>query len=596
MDTNLWLIHNVPLDINYNWSIDFDSLQQQTDYFFGKRGNDIFEYTFVKDNSVKVNMGIEYSRRFNYLSFLNNVNGKRIYAFIVDRLYINESTVEFRYEVDVYQTYQFNHAFTHSYVEREHQDRWLKNPVRPILNTVSESLDYGNFYNIANKRKEQPTVTWLLITCSEPLSTTIAESRPSQNIPTAYKYYLVPHLQSFRDYKFRISHSSGVKNLLTGLNYYIVAKNLKIVSMSWLPHLPFNLIFSTTSTANVYQISNPPGQELVVPVPSPVQTTGMYGSEHVLEIMYNATYDKTGLSIVSNQNKYTYSNIPLPSSFSTSAAKSSLYESKLLTHPYMYFLMSDCQASPLLIKNEQLPASFSIQSVVSLHAMPKLKYYIPNYAGDADGQVHNITNANVNDMPLINDVYENYLTTQKASATTGIALSLAGGAVALGVGAATGGVGLAMGAGALLTGVGVAGREMAKQKDLANTPDNARAKGNNAPFDLVDRNYGIEFYRFEIDDFYKNMLSDYWHMYGYKTMAVKVPNLRSRLRYNYIKTIQANLIDNVGGAFVSERVPYADLQKLQRIYNNGITIWHNRAGYSIGINDYSRNNVEMSLI
>jgi MoaA/NifB/PqqE/SkfB family radical SAM enzyme len=66
-------------------------------------------------------------------------------------------------------------------------------------------------------------------------------------------------------------------------------------------------------------------------------------------------------------------------------------------------------------------------------------------------------------------------------------------------------------------------------------------------------------------------------MYGYKTNELKIPDLRSRQYWNYIKTINIS---------IQGQMPEADRLRLCNIFDNGVTIWHD--AYHFG--DYSQNN------
>jgi hypothetical protein len=72
-------------------------------------------------------------------------------------------------------------------------------------------------------------------------------------------------------------------------------------------------------------------------------------------------------------------------------------------------------------------------------------------------------------------------------------------------------------------------------------------------------------------------IDDYFEMYGYKTNEVKVPDLKSRPYWNYIKTANINITGNI---------PEEDKKKLRGIYDKGVTIWHD--GNLFG--DYTMNN------
>ena len=65
---------------------------------------------------------------------------------------------------------------------------------------------------------------------------------------------------------------------------------------------------------------------------------------------------------------------------------------------------------------------------------------------------------------------------------------------------------------------------------------------------------------------YARRIDEFFTLYGYKTNRVKVPNLTGRPQWNYVKTIDVNLI---GG------LPQTDMPKLKNIFDKGVTVWHN---------------------
>lgn len=76
---------------------------------------------------------------------------------------------------------------------------------------------------------------------------------------------------------------------------------------------------------------------------------------------------------------------------------------------------------------------------------------------------------------------------------------------------------------------------------------------------------------------FAKIIDDYFSIFGYKTNEVKVPNLTGRQNWNYVKTIDCNIIGNF---------PQDDLQEIKDMFNNGLTIWHNTSTFL----DYSQNN------
>jgi hypothetical protein len=69
---------------------------------------------------------------------------------------------------------------------------------------------------------------------------------------------------------------------------------------------------------------------------------------------------------------------------------------------------------------------------------------------------------------------------------------------------------------------------------------------------------------------YIRIIDFYFQQYGYRVNAVRIPNLRSRPKWNYIETRDCMLeVD----------APEEDVQELEHIFNSGVTIWHNPADY-----------------
>ena len=86
-------------------------------------------------------------------------------------------------------------------------------------------------------------------------------------------------------------------------------------------------------------------------------------------------------------------------------------------------------------------------------------------------------------------------------------------------------------------------------------------------------------YVYRPTDEYKQKLEKIWNMRGYATNTVDYPNLRSKTSWNYIQTVKCN----IKGAGIDP----SDLEKIKRVFDNGITLWHNK-----NVGDYSQINGE----
>lgn len=86
-------------------------------------------------------------------------------------------------------------------------------------------------------------------------------------------------------------------------------------------------------------------------------------------------------------------------------------------------------------------------------------------------------------------------------------------------------------------------------------------------------------YVYRPTDEYKQKLEQIWNMRGYATNAIDYPNLKSKNSWNYIQTVKCNI--------KGTNIDPSDLEKIKRVFDNGITLWHNK-----NIGDYSQNNGE----
>lgn len=86
-------------------------------------------------------------------------------------------------------------------------------------------------------------------------------------------------------------------------------------------------------------------------------------------------------------------------------------------------------------------------------------------------------------------------------------------------------------------------------------------------------------YVYRPTDEYKQKLEQIWNMRGYATNAIDYPNLKSKNSWNYIQTVKCNI--------KGTNIDPSDLEKIKRVFNNGITLWHNK-----NVGDYTQFNGE----
>lgn len=618
-NSTLYLCKNVDLDPNYNYTIDFDNITAQTNYFDSKIATE-FEinegYSYIRDSeTLKVQANIDDLLGFNYL-FYNN-GSKRYYAFITKKEYINPTCTSLSFKLDVLQCFMFNYEIDESFVEREHQDRYTKESttLKAKYNIELENLDAGAEYDIVSstKLKDNANAPDGLVWAEVVATQAIASGSYSNIDPSTYKNrclsftqngvrtglycYLFPIIiGGTSNANFWTYDGSGavvkLNNLLAECSYSTAVLSIRI--LHYCP-IKYTISSYTSGSQSGYLLTFASGYSSTAQT---FDTTDMRIVTANVDNFGGVDLSKQGglylnlvrvrLTTINDTlaTQLTPREIAL-SQLNISNPKNINYEPKLLTYPYQYYQLCDYQSLPLKIKNEYIDEPKNIKYIQSLGIQSKAKLYVKNYNND-NGKEYNTTNSTISELPLSTDAYISYMAQNKASATTGVALNVATGLGTLGLGLATGGIGLVAGIGmAVNSGMQIASN-LIKMQDLKDTPDSIRQAGNNAEFDLLDNNYHIVLSELRIKESYRTKLFNYFYHYGYKCNDFKKPNTRSRYYFNYIKTIGANIKTNIDADFRAE---------IENAYNNGITIWHYRDALTFkGINNYDYENVETNLM
>ena len=543
-ETVVRLLSNVPLSLNETNQLWFDSITAQTSYFSGKVARTFNEFTYQRKerNYIAVPINAELLYNCNYLMFQNsNYANKWFYAYITDIQYVNPNTAWVFYQIDPFQTWLEQIQFKRSFVEREHTTRY-ENGV-PVINTIEEGLNYGNEYKIVSDTsyKNYGDTVFILVTAKDylhKLPQGLVRPFPEDigNVPQGFFNYIFPiSLTGYRSWQYKGT------NLLSWAEFYDKLNTEKsyigkVVSLTLLDFVPLNVSVDNLN-ANITNMNN----------------VTLYNARDDLGLTGSILYVKGGTFSTGELNcgnKY--------AGFPTYA------ESKLLMYPYSYTKVTDMQGNEFDIKNEYITGqnlNFSVRGSIAPQA--KTAYEVVNYK-DKTNLLGGIINNNVSSMAIIDDYTTAYLQGNQNTLMTGAAVNA--------VSSVVGTVGnLALGnvAGAVGSGVGGITEILqlnAKMKDIDNHPSNLRNQGNNYNFDFANRYTGIRVIKYTLTDEYRDTLTDYFKMFGYKVNRVKIPNLHTRQSWNYVKTVDCTIVGNM---------PQDDLNSIKQMFNKGITLWHN---------------------
>ena len=133
-DGKLSLLAGINIDREYNYTLFFGSLSEQTDFFenYAERLN-ISDRVYQRknSNSIRIKAVPELLYGCNYLMFQNsNYSNKWFYAFIDSIDYINANCAEITYSIDLIQTWYFDYRLGDCFIEREHTISDERNTIR----------------------------------------------------------------------------------------------------------------------------------------------------------------------------------------------------------------------------------------------------------------------------------------------------------------------------------------------------------------------------------------------------------------------------------------------------------------------------------
>ena len=603
-ETEVYLLSGIPFNISYNNVRDFDTIDEQVAYFLGKQKYKFDKLTYQRVTQQTIKLDINYNDLLdcNYIMFQNQSNkGKWYYAFITDYEFVSQNCTIITYQLDVFQTYLFDFSFQSTYIEREHTKRF-NNDGTPVINTLDEGLSYGYDYECYNIEHVQQcdNIIWAVLVSKLNLvtyPTKVFGGSRTGKIPTTLYYYCVPIRvdNANIDLKVNGKQVSSVQSIISKFQNDTNFVN-NLVSFYYTDTIPCEVSFdgndniaSNSSYLDVFDVA---GLTLV--------TAGRYGYDTINKTIANNIYDKLP--------KYE--------------------ESKLLMYPYTIVEISDQKGNTFTLKPENIARNnlpkFEIEMSSSIGTEPKCAYIIKNYLGntrDFKELSQGIINNDLSAIPILDDYTASYIQANKNSIATTNAYAVDNAQRGINQNNANNRInnaildkqqaysGLETGISALSSALqgniaGAVGNiystiknydvsqgerakmnmnnefanenlrinaeqqiglTQAKIADINNIPPTIRNLGNNGLFSYGNGITGIYIYYKTIRPEYVRQLTAYFKMFGYKVNKLEIPNLKSRLSYNYIKTADANIIGNI---------PNNYLNTLQGIFDKGITIWH----------------------
>lgn len=577
--TNIRFLSGVPFSSDYKDTRWFTSLQEQTNYFSAKpRVHVMGESNFQRIEGrtfIKINKSIDELHSINYVMFQNaHYNQKWFYCFVTKIEYINKGLTHVHFQLDVFQTWRFEMNFKPSFVIREHQRQFAGG--QPIINTVDEGLNYGSEYDTVSVSRLQPSYgfKWLVIVSKQMFHNLADEDEALSGsagvigVPQPLSYYLVPFKNNNNTADLTVGSfantiivPSSPTDVLNEIRKNTQAVN-NIVSMYVTDYT--GLGFSYYPNGRLGRVR----PEFNIHRESMDIMGGVdVGSAKLFHVKQSGSFEPLEFIIGDKYDGF----------YETG-------EAKLMMYPYCVTVLDDFKGNRIEVKNEHIVSDDLVIRVKgSLGHSNKVSYAVKDYNHTAPTMETEMSNENAlinskpNDIPIINEMLAafiqgnrnsvgNQLDTHVWNGTMGAIGGTIGSVASL---ASRNPAGVASSLTSVVQGAGnsvlaIQGIE-AKIEDIKNVPPSIAKMGGNAIYESGNDYEGVYIIKKQIKSEYRKKLRDFFHMYGYKTNEVKIPNFKTRQHFNYVQTESCNILASINAE---------DLNELKSVFNNGITLWH----------------------
>lgn len=527
-NTVVKILQNVPLDDTYTDTRWFSSVGEQTGFFNGKA-----KYTFTDLTYQRVNNGIAQPRvaltcrvpmiadnlyDCNYMMFQNtNYGSKWFYAFIKQVNYINPNNTEIVYEIDYLQSFMFELSIKASFVEREHASA---DEDKPFANLTPEPLQVPNW------TYDQTT-----------FSVIDMESMGLQTAPTIVMA-LVPSSLTTALFTPDGEFYSGI---YSGAYYKT---------------------FTSAADANAFIVALAAidAQDSIVDVfMSPGSPKAGSGTE---KKSVTTTIDVTGEVFTTPTGTYTIRN------------------KKLLNSQFTYIHGNSHSGEEMTWLPEYVNGTTFAGEVHVAHNPEFAMMFVPRYMGSTDvgkrgtdyGLPFNqVVHCTWNSMGYLGSAIKGAVKVAGVIAAT----VATGGAAAP---AAPAAIGPTM-SGAMQTGARAvqAGTQLGDLSEIFDTK--GQSSRGSPPTDILTFAmglHGFDFRRMCPDKETLERFDTFFDMFGYQVNKVKVPNLDTRVAWNYVKLNRPCIYGSV---------PVEGMAVIRAAFSRGIRLWHVDA-----VGDYSIQN------
>lgn len=548
-NTDLILL-KCPIELDMQHQLTFSSKEAQFSYFNGlpKLVEDNFTYQ-RKDNKIRFPAVLDDILQYNYCMYRNSsYSNKWFYAFITNIEYLNDSTSLITIVTDVWQTWQFDLSWKQSFVAREHTNNDAIG-----ANILDEGLNCGEYVinDVSDATYSSGASNcYIAVQCSDIPKDIRKKITNVPMFPSGGKIGGVP--QGMYMFLIDTSDKKYIQQLVNA--YDVFGQGDAIIAMYLMPK-------SFAPNAAGFSIGSDEGDsnQWVIDYYVMPQSSGA-------TILWDSYFVRNNTI-----NGYVPKN------------------NKLFCFPYNYMLMSNNDGDDAVFHWEDFSSNQAQFRVIGVPTQGCLIKILPrNYKGQTSTHSGYIYSLNAHSLPLVSwnsDYYLNWQAQNGVKSGYNAAKDYATDYVAAGEAVASGEQGITLGnivegIGRTLSAVGQFfgsfQKEVSGGYTASITPDQTKGQSNGDLNFSYSRMCFTE-YDMSVKAEVARSIDNYFSMFGYRTDKMKVPNITGRANWNYVKTMGCNVIGSI---------PQLDLQAIKKMFDNGVTLWHNPATFQ----DYSQNN------
>lgn len=562
-DTIIRILHDVPLNNDYDNTLYFETPQAQSSYFFapGRAKFTLNNNSYQRKSRGWIKVKIPQNSLWDcsYLMYQNRAYGdKWFYAFILSTEYINDYNTLINFEIDVMQTWMFDYELQPCFVEREHSatDELFEN-------LVEENVQLGDDYVIEETSSFDLTPSSLLILSVDNYTEHLDEDAFIQN-----KYYY-----PIKRYSFDLLSETD-RNRLTSFMNAIIEDGLEqdIVQISQYPSF-MSSYASANPLTTVSKNFTPRLSSMDGYVPK---------NKKLFTYPYNFLHitNHEGASADFKWELWDYSNghigeftvvgctvgkpnvIMYPNNYRkiTSDIDSGIYASSFPENPWTGDTWKLYWAQHGATYNTDLALGIINGTLQTVGA------FTGGFSWSGGSSTSNSES--------VHDTASTYSSIHGANATEGATQSMSTTQSGITGNRTSSGYNVSFGPLQAVQGLvnigGTIAKDIAFKHDLKHQPNQSYGQKNaDTLMHFVGaKHFGFQHYTIKAQ--FAEIIDQYFSRFGYACKKIKVPNRNARVNWTYTKTI---------GCEITATIPNDDATKIKKIYDHGITFWNNPANF-----------------